>query len=1409
MDLAKTGGSRLMRSKLTHLPKPVVDTLLAFYYRKRFYELLRAVLQGLLCFAAVALIATHVDRLLFLSTAERFWLSVITLGATLLVTLIELGLFLRRQRSVTHVAYELERMLPRSAAERLVTLNDVLTRENNATPGISRSAEHAVLVAQLTRETVALCEETPHAGRLVRDRRLKIRTVLLGLLALIWAGLMTAPAYQFPLMLERLVFPLRNLAKPSFIKLAVSPESAIIGRGGEVVLQVRVDGSIPRLLQAPMRWLGTDSSRCLLATATGQITRLDVGPSARPMSRVQSKLFVTSRSDLQESFSYRVRCGDAQTDIRLVRVITQPRATHVYVTMDPPAYTGLKTLRFDELRDPVPSFLNSKLRICFGADQAPLKSVRLVNTRDSSTVAELTADPATGSYTYEFTYTLDAPKEIELVLVNELGFENIERVRIAFALREDQAPSVRMEYPVGEVSAVPGELVPIQLELADDLGLLEGAICYQLNASRNPDASVREIPLPVEEKKLAQTLSTALDIAKTDAGPGDELLLWVRVRDTGRNDEHSPGVRVLITAFGGNENEHRRLVALRLTGQLLASLMISAGTPPGLQFNESAAEPALNTAASLGLVLPPQPGLHHLLNFLEREQFFTDGTAAANEVRMLYGLLAAQINPADGRRSAPAEQKTALQQLGTGILPGLMRDRLARDLIRRTINLRTETLASTREAESRQKTRAAFERRMDLLRDAIDTTGEDLAALARLSPRQLKLDEVLNVKRQISLACLDLKRDSAKPLATGKALAGLIDNWIALLLPAIPEWQEQRRAACADLRTGYEATRNAMDRAARASPPSAAALSWLSADARMIERTPFLGLAERLPSTTPGAAASNAAAQVALACEAALLSRMTLQTEYAAWTATPRITPAERRLAAALQSLDQAGPAAERAAAIEHLRAFRMDDESAAGNRTAAAPLDALGLTTQLPGLTRATALTEAFDKTLEYLAKQVLDMQSDLARLNAGDENPDTMSAGAATLATIESGLARWEADCQGLSFRMHLDLSYGDPLREQTPRITAALPAVREVVSRYQAFVPPLMLKLKTRLQRRSSTENLSALSQDQAQLTQTIAAMGNKLNLTARQLRDETKANERESATMRETRLYYQTARQLAEATDPAAVAHAFFANNPAAATLVLDTRRTLLLDLRQSLHQANDLLRTENAASPAFVQHMMQALQGMTAFEQQMQRFAALDTEGAIRIAAANIRKRMEPLVQPGRDAVASLARDRLALDELQRAASQLDDQTAELVRRFSAPTPSGWWGGPAGVWDDAGRRDAENARRRTLAQFNRARREIVLGIDALATRRDHSAPPLPDEPLASALLNWRILHSSLGGGTRVVIPPPQGGSATNSLSVWLKNELEITKKVLQQTEGGLRPYQETTRTWLDSAEGMIR
>jgi hypothetical protein len=591
----------MMRKPLQHLPGPVAQTVRAFYRRQRLYGLLRALLTPALWFGVLALVAMHIDRFFFLESGARRLLSLLSVGVTAAAALVALGGHLWRRLSVRLVAYELEARLPKSAGERLVTLDSVLSGHGKSAG--AESEVHAALVTQLTAETEALCRATPRAGRLARDARLRRQLWAAVALAALWTGFCLLPGHQFPLMLQRLLQPGANLPKPSFMRLTVTPEAPVIGRNGEVVVQATVEGEIPALLRRPLRWVGADSDVSLLAT--GSVTKVTMSGGVRAMSRVQRHLHVASIGDVKESFGYRVRCGDAQTDIRSVRVVQQPRVTALTIEAQPPAYTKLAMTRVEQPEEPVAVLAGSRVQVRFASDQSSLRSVQLIDPRDDRVIAQVEADAETGGYLYAL--EMRDPVEMEVRLVNRDGFANVERAAFSLALLEDGPPSVRLVYPLADVTAVQGDLVPVDVALKDDLGLLEAAIQYRINPEQNPDAAGREVALAMDTDRTEQRIVTELDMEKLGAVPGDEIVFWVRARDTGLSDQQSRVVRIRVTSFGGNENERRRLAALQGQAKALAAAKAAEDGSGRIVFDKDVYEQAVSQARAQEYALPADP----------------------------------------------------------------------------------------------------------------------------------------------------------------------------------------------------------------------------------------------------------------------------------------------------------------------------------------------------------------------------------------------------------------------------------------------------------------------------------------------------------------------------------------------------------------------------------------------------------------------------------------------------------------------------------------------------------------------------------------------------------------------------------------------------------------------------------
>jgi len=1394
-----------MRKQLKHLPKPVARTILAFYRRQRFYGLIRSLVMPLLSFAVLALVAMHVDRFMFLELGARRLLSFLSVGVSVGVALVALVIHLWRRLSVSRVAYELEGMMPKSADERLVTIDSVLAaREGGTGP---ESDVHVALVEQLTAETEALCRETPHAGRLARDHRLRRQLRVLLMLAAVWVVFWALPGYQFPLMLQRLMQPGKNLPKPSFMKLTVTPEAAVIGRNGEVVIQAALAGEIPALLRRPLRWLGADSDVSLLATATGNVTRVTMGDGAWAMSRVQRRLHVASISDVQESFSYRVRCGDAQTDIRFVRVVPQPRVSALAIEADPPAYTKLAQMRVEQPQQAVQVFAGSRVRVHFSSDQASLQSAQLIDPADDRVIADLKADPETGDYLYAF--EMKDTIEMEVRLVNSDGFANVDRVFFSLALLEDEPPGVRVEYPTADITVVQGDLVPIDVSLTDDLGLLEAAIRYQVNPEQTRGTTGREIALSIDPTRTEQRVSAQLDLETIGVAPGDEILFWVRARDTGLNDQQSRSVRIRVTAFGGNENERRRLAALRLLAKALSEATEAKEGSSLVALDPNAYEQIVSMAKTMGLVLAAHPTLESLLGLLEREHHFTDSAAATEDIRLLYGMIAALALPPlkDAAGFGDYEMRAAaMKALSEDRLPAMIGERQGRDMIRRCFSLKSEVMGTLAPSgEQAAQVRAPSGRRAALLLEAIDALASDMGALARTSP-QLDAQAVLGVSREIALAKRNLATASPEGrVAIADSMDASLSKWIGPLLRAMPEWHDQHLAVRAFLQSEEQRVRIPLESAWRqpGRMMPAAVGAWLKADARMVERSPFLGLDRRLAVLAPQAAKDAGGMTV----EATLLRRMAVESEYAQWLQGSRVSPAERQLAVALMGLDLASDDTSLHAAAERVRTLNFDavEQVVVDVTLSSVPGD---LHKQLRDMSRAVAPSMPYDEALTVLADEGRALVDNLVQ-QLGSEGATDQAGLARALLALDAGLSRWESSILSVSYRMHLDLSYRNPARAETLRLVAGLSALRKLIERYRASVPPVIAGIQQRARRTSQDpREVMALQLDIQELTQRVGGLVAAMKGVIAQVRGETEPGAL-SAAVRECLIACAALWKLNESEDPVGVAKAFFAEYPGAGAVVLEQRLTSIDSLQVHIADADGMLRAEKVDRAKFVKTIGAARSIAQDLEQVFRRFAALDADGAIRVVIADINNRVGQLEQgrgPGGD---DLSRDRLTLDELRRQVEQFVGRTRELVAANRPASASGWWGGPAGIWNADSQRDAQHARARIRAQYEHARRIAVLGLDAtLEDEASGSSSGLPSEPLNAILFAWRTLNSSLGDVAFRRPPTDTPIEEADPLVKWLLEELGKSRKALQQKDG-VKRYREPMSRWVDSAEGILR
>lgn len=788
-------------------PLAGIERALARFGRRLFAKrLLRCGLVALFIHGLLVLMATHLDRFLFLSDTTRWLLSAVAIGLPLLIFAALVGWLVATRPDRRTLAYLFEDAGGLAHGETIVTAEAVAREQAAAAGGANPVRDELVkeLVATATVEAQAATRKARP-----RDHWLKTAALATAAVAAVWGTLAAWPAYRFPLMLERIYAPWRDLAKPSFMQVRVAPEAIRIGRGEELVVQAEIAGEMPWLVERLLKLSGSDTRRCSIEVA-GQ------GPAE--MTRVHRRLFLATRGDVREQLSFRVRCGDARTRLHDVEVVAQPEVAAVTITITPPAYTGRAAETRAIATEPLALLVGSKVAVEFRADQ-DLESAAV--TVGGKPLTGATFDP--GSRTGKFAFDVAESQEITIDLMNKQGFHAVRPTVLAIEAVVDSTPVVNLEAPAAESEQVPAALVPLKATVEDDLAITSAAVVWQLNPQLDPDAPLRELAIELSAKDQAKlTLETPIDLDATRAVPGDEIVAFVRVRDSAGNDGESAPFTIRVVSFTRGENERQRLAALRWLATAAPAVAAAGGAAPA----DDVVAALREEAKRLGLRQESAATRPAVLDLLAREAYLSETSRDKQDVIMLHGLFAADAG-------VPAE-----------VILGLTGRRRLENVIVRLFGMRREA-ARLRESIEAGVATEAIDRRATLGLKTLEEIGGDLLDLARVLPAAgLDPDRLVDMQAAANEAGYRMTRGSAAKRATacGK-LADAITVVIDAVRPTMPGLTTLEAAARARVTQAVEdvaaAYTRATDEAGRA-----AAREWFSHHVELLDLDPFVAGAD-------------------------------------------------------------------------------------------------------------------------------------------------------------------------------------------------------------------------------------------------------------------------------------------------------------------------------------------------------------------------------------------------------------------------------------------------------------------------------------------------------------------------------------------------------------------------------------
>ncbi|MCK4849740.1 MAG: hypothetical protein KAT11_00240 [Phycisphaerae bacterium] len=465
---------------------------------------LLAAMRGLIITVAVLLVSMLAVMLIdrFVSILDKRWRCLLTYtslclaGAAMIVWLLR-PLFLRRGLSA--VAMAVDNAVP-SLEERWATVTEL--SQSTDPPEIKGSE---MLINKVA-------EEAENMNHLVRPRSVvsprQLRNgalVLAGAVAVLLLGLLASFEYT-SVLLRRFWAPNSDISLTHVVALTGSSH---VPRHEPITLEARLEGRTPRSARLFIR--GEDGRENSLT--------LDVAPD--------SGLVRYSIKSVKESFRYRVRAGDTQTEWYTIEPIDRPSIAKVRFSVTPPDYSHLPAEQKDALPSRFRMLQGSRLQIDL-LPTKPLASLELQFATDQS--APLTATP---EQWYSYSTVLNKSTSFTVELTDHHGLKNLRPPRCRLLVYKDQPPVVEIISPERDIAVAPDETIPIEFRANDDFGIAEAELQVSINYADKDDQTFT-IPIDLNDQMDPANIKgkTELDLSKLELKHGDQLSYTIKVADS-------------------------------------------------------------------------------------------------------------------------------------------------------------------------------------------------------------------------------------------------------------------------------------------------------------------------------------------------------------------------------------------------------------------------------------------------------------------------------------------------------------------------------------------------------------------------------------------------------------------------------------------------------------------------------------------------------------------------------------------------------------------------------------------------------------------------------------------------------------------------------------------------------------
>ena len=372
----------------------------------------------------------------------------------------------------------------------------------------SRLGAHPAMLNRLAVEASRIHEDV-ESKPIVSQKMLKRPLRWLAAAGLVLLGLFAWDAPKTMVQLGRFWAPWANL---SVTGVSSVERNSVVARHEPIKLTATLDGRAVEELQVVSRSVGDQA-----------LSKTRIWASSKDPSVATFR-----QSKATESFDYRFRAGDGQTDWHRVTVADRPKIENLTMRIVPPAYTGKKTKTFKKLPKKLQVVKGSQLEIEV-KPKTGVRTARLVMGKTDWLPMELAGSG--GAYVGSMEPYQSINFEVQLTEVH--GLVNRRPPRCRLQVVSDQAPRVRIVRPTKSTVLLPDESIDIHFKANDDFGIKEMALRVYTLREGEEQPTVHEVPIPLDEETNRRKIkgSVALDLDQFGLKDGDTIRYEIRASD--------------------------------------------------------------------------------------------------------------------------------------------------------------------------------------------------------------------------------------------------------------------------------------------------------------------------------------------------------------------------------------------------------------------------------------------------------------------------------------------------------------------------------------------------------------------------------------------------------------------------------------------------------------------------------------------------------------------------------------------------------------------------------------------------------------------------------------------------------------------------------------------------------------